>query len=113
MKILILGAGQVGSTAAQNLSREEANEITVVDQRGDVLRELQDRLDIRTVQGHASYPEVLERAGLRDAANRRIAGAIATFFAGRKLSRIGIDNDRLSGLLHQPANQAAHLCADA
>jgi trk system potassium uptake protein TrkA len=66
MKILILGAGQVGSTAAQNLSREEANEITVVDQRGDVLRELQDRLDIRTVQGHASYPEVLERAGAQD-----------------------------------------------
>ena len=66
MKILILGAGQVGSTAAQNLSREEANEFTVVDQRGDVLRELQDRLDIRTVQGHASYPEVLERAGAQD-----------------------------------------------
>ncbi len=66
MKILILGAGQVGSTAAQNLSREEANEITVVDQRGDVLRELQDRLDIRTVQGHASYPAVLERAGAQD-----------------------------------------------
>lgn len=66
MKILILGAGQVGSTAAQNLAREEANEITVVDQRGEVLRELQDRLDIRTVQGHASYPEVLERAGAQD-----------------------------------------------
>ncbi len=66
MKILILGAGQVGSTAAQNLAREEANEITVVDQRGEVLRELQDRLDIRTVQGHASYPAVLERAGAQD-----------------------------------------------
>ncbi len=67
MKILILGAGQVGSTAAYHLSREEANEVTVVDMRPDVLRELQDRLDIRTVVGHAAYPEVLERAGANDA----------------------------------------------
>ena len=67
MKILILGAGQVGSSAAYHLSREEANEVTVVDVRPDVLRELQDRLDIRTVVGHAAYPDVLERAGANDA----------------------------------------------
>ena len=67
MKILILGAGQVGSSAAFHLSREEANEVTVVDMRADVLRDLQDRLDIRTVVGHAAYPDVLERAGADDA----------------------------------------------
>lgn len=67
MKILILGAGQVGSSAAYHLSREEANEVTVVDLQAEVLRELQDRLDIRTVVGHAAYPEVLERAGASDA----------------------------------------------
>ena len=67
MKILILGAGQVGSSAAYHLSREEANEVTVVDMRPDVLRELQDRLDIRTVVGHAAHPEVLQRAGANDA----------------------------------------------
>ncbi len=67
MKILILGAGQVGSSAAYHLSREEANEVTVVDMRPDVLRELQDRLDIRTVVGHAAYPDVLQRAGASDA----------------------------------------------
>ncbi|HEY5654693.1 MAG TPA: Trk system potassium transporter TrkA [Woeseiaceae bacterium] len=67
MKILILGAGQVGSSAADHLSREEANEVTVVDMRAEVLRELQDRLDIRTVVGHAAHPEVLARAGARDA----------------------------------------------
>lgn len=67
MKILILGAGQVGSSAAYNLSREEANEVTVVDMKPEVLRELQDRLDIRTVVGHAAYPEVLARAGASDA----------------------------------------------
>jgi trk system potassium uptake protein TrkA len=67
MKILILGAGQVGSSAAYHLSREEANEVTVVDMRPDVLRELQDRLDIRTVVGHAAHPDVLDRAGANDA----------------------------------------------
>jgi trk system potassium uptake protein TrkA len=67
MKILILGAGQVGSSAAYHLSREEANEVTVVDVRPDVLRDLQDRLDIRTVVGHAAHPEVLKRAGANDA----------------------------------------------
>jgi trk system potassium uptake protein TrkA len=67
MKILILGAGQVGSTAAYHLSREEANEVTVVDMRPEILREMQDRLDIRTVVGHAASPEVLERAGASDA----------------------------------------------
>jgi trk system potassium uptake protein TrkA len=67
MKILILGAGQVGSSAAYHLSREEANEVTVVDMRPEVLRDLQDRLDIRTVVGHAAHPEVLDRAGANDA----------------------------------------------
>jgi len=68
MKILILGAGQVGTTAAYSLVREEANEVTIVDRNPEVLRELQDRLDVRTVVGHAAHPEVLERAGAADAA---------------------------------------------
>jgi trk system potassium uptake protein len=67
MKIVILGAGQVGRTAAAQLSREEANEVTVVDQNEELLRDLQDRLDIRTVVGNASYPSVLEAAGTPEA----------------------------------------------
>ena len=67
MKIIILGAGQVGRTAASHLSREEANEVTVVDTNEDSLRDLQDRLDIRTVHGNASSPSVLESAGAADA----------------------------------------------
>jgi trk system potassium uptake protein TrkA len=66
MKILILGAGQVGGTLAENLANE-ANDITVVDSDGVRLRELQDRLDIRTVHGKASYPTILRRAGAEDA----------------------------------------------
>jgi trk system potassium uptake protein len=67
MKILILGAGQVGRTAAQHLSREEANEVTVVDVNEDALRDLQDRLDVRTVAGNAAWPTVLEAAGAAEA----------------------------------------------
>ena len=66
MKIIILGAGQVGSSVANNLA-SEANDITVVDQDAILLQDLQDRLDIRTVQGQASHPDVLERAGADDA----------------------------------------------
>jgi len=66
MKIIILGAGQVGGTLAENLANE-ANDITVVDTDSQRLRELQDRLDIRTIEGKASYPSVLESAGARDA----------------------------------------------
>ena len=67
MKIIILGAGQVGRTAAYRLSREEANEVTVVDSDEAVLRDLQDRLDVRTVSGNAANPAVLEAAGCADA----------------------------------------------
>jgi trk system potassium uptake protein TrkA len=66
MKIIILGAGQVGTTVAQNLA-SEANDITVVDHDGQLLREMQDRIDIRTVSGHAAHPDVLKRAGADDA----------------------------------------------
>ncbi|EAR62594.1 Trk system potassium transporter TrkA [Neptuniibacter caesariensis] len=66
MKIIILGAGQVGGTLAENLASED-NDITVVDTDSGRLRELQDRLDIRTIEGKASYPSVLDQAGAQDA----------------------------------------------
>jgi len=66
MKIIILGAGQVGTSVAANLV-SEANDITVVDQNAALLRELQDRFDLRTVLGHGAHPDVLVRAGAEDA----------------------------------------------
>ena len=51
MKIVIVGAGQVGATLAENLAREY-NDITVVDINEHALRALQDRLDIRTGHWH-------------------------------------------------------------
>ncbi len=66
MKIIILGAGQVGGTLAEHLAIE-GNDITVVDTDSDRLKELQNRLDIRTVRGKASFPDVLRTAGGDDA----------------------------------------------
>jgi trk system potassium uptake protein TrkA len=66
MKIIILGAGQVGSSVAANLV-SEPNDITVVDLNLDLLRELEDRFDLRTIQGHGAHPDVLLRAGAEDA----------------------------------------------
>ncbi len=66
MKIIILGAGQVGGTLAEHLAIEQ-NDVTVVDTNADKLRALQDRLDLQTVTGHASHPDTLYRAGAEDA----------------------------------------------
>ncbi|MDX7989089.1 Trk system potassium transporter TrkA [Xenorhabdus sp. 12] len=66
MKIIILGAGQVGGTLAENLV-DENNDITVVDTDTDRLRQLQDKFDLRVVNGHGSHPRVLREAGAEDA----------------------------------------------
>ncbi|MBT4836316.1 MAG: Trk system potassium transporter TrkA [Methylococcales bacterium] len=66
MKIIILGAGQVGSTVATNLVKED-NDITIVDHNADLIHDLQDRMDINTIHGYASHPSILEKAGAEDA----------------------------------------------
>lgn len=66
MKIIVLGAGAVGASLAENLTREQ-NDIVVVDKNADRLRVLQDRLDIATICGHASHPGILHKAGAEDA----------------------------------------------
>ena len=67
MKIIILGAGQVGGTLAEHLAKAERNDVTVVDTDADKLRALGDRLDLRTVAGYGSHPSVLSDAGADDA----------------------------------------------
>ncbi len=66
MKILILGASQVGVSIAEVLVGED-NDVTIVDVNKRVLQQLQNRLDIRTVSGSASHPSVLRAAGAEDA----------------------------------------------
>ena len=66
MKILILGASQVGVSIAEVLVGEE-NDVTIVDINQNILQQLQNRLDIRTVAGNAAHPSILRAAGAEDA----------------------------------------------
>ena len=66
MKILVLGAGQVGASIAEHLAKER-NDVTIVDTDLEKLLDMQNRLDLRSVHGNASHPGVLTRAGAGDA----------------------------------------------
>ncbi len=61
MKIIILGAGQVDGTLAENLVGEN-NDITLMDSDPDRLRQLRDKFDLRVVHGHGSHPRILRKA---------------------------------------------------
>ncbi|SCZ58142.1 Trk system potassium transporter TrkA [Epibacterium ulvae] len=66
MKVIICGAGQVGWQIARHLSGEH-NDVTVVDNNPELVRVATDTLDVQGIAGFASYPDVLDRAGARDA----------------------------------------------
>ena len=67
MNILILGAGQVGSTTATQLAKEEDNEVTIVDLDPEKLTKLASRVDLQTIEGNAAYPETLRQSGAETA----------------------------------------------
>lgn len=62
MKVIVCGAGLVGTTIARQLVAE-GNEVTVIDQAGDRARKLAESYDLRAIEGHASHPDVLDQAG--------------------------------------------------
>jgi len=66
VNIVILGAGQVGSSLARNLANED-NDITIIDTDKNALKELREKLDVHTRYGYASHPDVLEQASVNDA----------------------------------------------
>ena len=66
MKIIICGAGQVGSQIARHLAGED-NDVTIVDKDPALVRQVTDSFDVSGVTGFASHPDVLERAGAGDA----------------------------------------------
>jgi trk system potassium uptake protein TrkA len=65
MKVVVCGAGQVGSAIARYLSREE-NDVTVIDANPQIIRQITETLDVQGIVGYASHPDVLERAGAAD-----------------------------------------------
>ena len=66
MRIVVCGAGRVGTGIARRLSREK-NDVTVIDQSKELIRTVAERLDVRGVVGNGAYPETLEEAGAREA----------------------------------------------
>ena len=66
MKIIICGAGQVGSSIARQLASEE-NDITIIDQAPEKIQKIGDTLDVKAMVGFASHPSMLERAGAAEA----------------------------------------------
>ena len=66
MKVIICGAGEVGKTLAQHLSKEK-NDITIIDQSEESLKEIKEHLDVNTYIGSGSQPGILNQAGAKDA----------------------------------------------
>ena len=66
MKVIICGAGQVGFNIARYLSQEN-NDVSVIDQSPELISVINDSLDVQAFVGHASHPDVLERAGAAEA----------------------------------------------
>ncbi len=66
MKVIVCGAGLVGSNIARHLSMEN-NDVTIVDQSAELVRRISDSIDVNGVVGHASHPDILELAGANDA----------------------------------------------
>ncbi|MCB1527028.1 MAG: Trk system potassium transporter TrkA [Hyphomicrobiaceae bacterium] len=66
MKVIICGAGQVGSGIAERLS-VEGNNVSIIDASAELVQRANDVLDVRAVHGNAAHPDVLERAGANEA----------------------------------------------
>ena len=66
MKVIIIGAGEVGFHIASHLSREN-KDVIVVDRNPEALRRVSDNLDVQVLQGSGSSPVVLEEAGIGSA----------------------------------------------
>ena len=66
MKVVVCGAGQVGSNIARHLAMEN-HDVTIVDQSETLVRQISDAHDVNGIVGHGSHPDVLERAGIEDA----------------------------------------------
>ncbi len=66
MKIIIVGDGKVGFTLSEHLSKE-GHDITIIDNRKEVLQKTEDALDVITISGNGASVAVLEKAGAGEA----------------------------------------------
>lgn len=62
MKIIVCGAGQVGTNIAKQLSKED-NDVTIIELHPDRITQISDTLDVNAYVGFCSHPKTLEEAG--------------------------------------------------
>tara|TARA_Y100000816_G_scaffold96779_2_gene67298 strand:- start:2013 stop:3404 length:1392 start_codon:yes stop_codon:yes gene_type:complete len=99
MKVIICGAGKVGTSIARHLVSQK-NDVTVVDQSLDLINEIKEKVDLKTINGSASNPSILKKAGadetdmiiavtLHDEINMVACQMAHTFFKiPRKIARL-------------------------
>jgi trk system potassium uptake protein TrkA len=66
MRVIICGAGQVGYNIAAYLAKED-NDVTLIDQKPQLIAHVNDELDVSGIVGHASNPDILSEAGAAEA----------------------------------------------
>lgn len=66
MKIIVCGAGQVGTNIAKQLSKED-NDVTVIELHPERISAISDTLDVNAYVGFCSHPKTLEEAGANQA----------------------------------------------
>ncbi len=66
MRVIIIGAGEVGFHISQRLAVEN-KEVVVIDTSKEALRKVAETSDVQTLQGSGSSPKMLEDAGIREA----------------------------------------------
>ncbi|MEE9290168.1 MAG: NAD-binding protein, partial [Alphaproteobacteria bacterium] len=66
MKVIVCGAGQVGTSIVRHLVTEN-NDVTVIDYSAEQIKKIGDSMDVKAMEGFASHPQVLEAAGAGDA----------------------------------------------
>ena len=66
MKVIIVGAGEVGFHIASHLAREN-KDVVVIDKDPAAIRRVSDNIDVQVVIGSGSSPVVLKEAGIKEA----------------------------------------------
>ncbi|WP_027722671.1 Trk system potassium transporter TrkA [Maridesulfovibrio zosterae] len=93
MRVIIVGAGEVGFNVARRLSGEN-KDVVVIDKDPKALSKVSDSLDVQTIQGSGSSPEILEKAGVEEAdiflavTDKDEINLLATFFANRMAPKV-------------------------
>ncbi len=109
MRIVIVGAGVIGANLAKELS-EENHEVYVVENKEDVARKADERLDVKLVVGEGSDPRVLREAGIEDAdlviavttsdeTNLVVCSLAAAYRTRKKIARVR--NAALNRVVHE------------